>query len=190
MKRFNAGLLGMLVAISSVSAIPEETDRYAEALQSKAVSQTVQSLAMLCLALPHEKDVHSQLDKYLWINQPHLDMSDAPRTLETAKIRGDLKSIAMFIKEHTIRELELRGITMVGVKECMDFYFACATTSGPAVIRVSVAFTAVGPWVHEFRLFEGWEKVRSIMGQVQYHPRDKVASVTYEPKTERKDAGR
>ena len=86
------------------------------------------------------------------------------------------------VMRHDIRRLYLAGINRIGTKRNLDLFLAADTAHGPVIFCVSVTLgNKTQAALHEVKTFEGWDEAREADAQIQFHPGDSVASVSYTP---------
>lgn len=173
----------LILALTATHAVADTENRYQEMLQSEAHAQTVRSLGFLMLALPHEREtVYPQFERYFWINQVDVEISDSVRELEASRLADQVDDVEAIVEERNIDRLELAGFTQVGTIRNLDLFYAADSASGPVMIRASIAFIEDGPpRFHSLRLFTGWDEVRTATGTIQHKADRQTASVTYRP---------
>jgi len=187
MRTFILASLALAVVMPGIAA-GETGTRYDDMLKSEAHAQTIRSLAMLMLALPHEREtVIPQLEQYAWFNQTDAGLTKSVKELEEARLTKQLDSVEKLVEKYGIRRFALAGFTSVGTIENLDLYFAANTAQGPVVVRISIYFAEEGPRLFGFEVFEGWQEVRTATAGIEHRPGQAVVAVTYTPADKAKE---
>ena len=171
----------ILLIFSSFSVFGDE--RYDQMLKSQAHSQTINTLATSMLTMPYKTaDTLMKLKPYFWYNHKDVKISPSNKQIEDAKLKSGLNRIAVIIKDYDIRKLNFYGVSLIGHKDYVDFYYSYSTPKGPGMIRVSLWITGhVTPKIFNYEIFEGWGKSREIIKEVEHKSGKHMASVSIPP---------
>lgn len=176
----------VLLAAAATAANPPTTlsqQRYNDLLNAESRAKTFKSIAMLIMALPHERDnVVPQVRNVYWVNHPKVEVSKTKRQMELANLDNKLDRIERVITKHAITRLTLIGFTEVGTTDMIDFYLSAKTSHGPVIFRAPVAFhEQAPPQLFDIKIFNGWVAARQALRDIQHRTTDRVASVSLSP---------
>lgn len=174
------GLLG--ITLGPVASA-DDGEAYDRMVKAPALTTTMKSLSMMIMASPYNGEkIEAEVWRFWWANQPGVDITEETQNLAAAQMRRQIATFRRTVLRHDIRQLYLAGINRIGTKRNLDLFLAAETKQGPVIFRVSVTLGDKSQAsLHEVKTFEGWEEAREADAQIQFHPGDSVASVSYTP---------
>ena len=169
------GLAGPVIAEG------ESESRYDEVIKSKAHMDTILSLGVIMLALPHEREgIDPQVAQLAWYNHADAGLDERGKEIAAADMKLQLDTVSEVVEQHGLRRLSLIGLSYVGDLNNLDLYYAANTAYGPVIFRVSTYFDPAGPpRLFSLAVFKGWQACRNIMPRIEQRAGKKVLRVSY-----------